>query len=607
MKLTSIKISNFRSIKEDIINFNNNCLILVGKNGAGKSNILKAIAGGLSESEYKITPKDKRKKLPEERLKDDDFYIDYVFEFSKSDLDEMFSDIYIKYSKVQINLQGKSLSVKEFIHKRFNKGVWNYNIVSNKGIAQYYSLPKDTKLINKLHEVIKDFEDDEGKEYRCGDIIDFEKADHTVEVTLKKLTEEIADILATQIRTNLPKVYFWKYTDDYLLPSSVDIEEFTKNPSNFKPLQNIFLLAGIADIKKEFENAYEEDGDYYNLLDRVSKIVTENFTKKWKDMKGIEILLSENGDNITIQVKEAVRYSFADRSDGFKKFISILLMLSTEVECGEIENAVILIDEPDNSLYPTGARYLKDTLINLSKNNIVIYSTHNPFMIDKTNISRHIIVKKSKKDITEIEVASESRFTTDEVLLNAIGTSSFEYLKEFNIVFEGWSDCEFFKLALTSKKHKEILERLRKVGLTYSHGCTSIELITPMLMLAEKNLIIFTDSDDASLNAKKKYIADNGYQSDNWFSFEDLGGDVDETVEDYISNETLLQEALNFIGVDIDISKRGGKKVMKFLQHLSREQKNNFKTFVIKNLKLEDIKEEYFTKILSKLKEKVPE
>lgn len=61
MKLKKIQINNFRSIKSETIDITHNCLILVGKNEAGKSNTLKAIAGGIDASAYHIAATDKRK------------------------------------------------------------------------------------------------------------------------------------------------------------------------------------------------------------------------------------------------------------------------------------------------------------------------------------------------------------------------------------------------------------------------------------------------------------------------------------------------------------------------------------------------------------------
>jgi predicted ATP-dependent endonuclease of OLD family len=51
MKIREIRIKNFRSIKEEIIEFpESGILALVGPNNAGKSNILKAINNLLGDS-----------------------------------------------------------------------------------------------------------------------------------------------------------------------------------------------------------------------------------------------------------------------------------------------------------------------------------------------------------------------------------------------------------------------------------------------------------------------------------------------------------------------------------------------------------------------------
>ena len=66
MKLQKIEIKNFRSIKEENIELKHNCLVFVGKNEAGKSNLLKAIAGGLSQKAIPFTNEDKRDLLDDE-------------------------------------------------------------------------------------------------------------------------------------------------------------------------------------------------------------------------------------------------------------------------------------------------------------------------------------------------------------------------------------------------------------------------------------------------------------------------------------------------------------------------------------------------------------
>ena len=64
MKIKEIHIENFRSIKNETIVMDKNCLILLGKNEAGKSNVLKAIAALFGQ--YSLTVKDQRKNINNE-------------------------------------------------------------------------------------------------------------------------------------------------------------------------------------------------------------------------------------------------------------------------------------------------------------------------------------------------------------------------------------------------------------------------------------------------------------------------------------------------------------------------------------------------------------
>lgn len=611
MKLTKILIHNFRSIKDGQIEIRDNCLILVGKNEAGKTNTLRAIAGGLDKNAYPIKPKDKRKKLTTEDISSDDYYIKYTFKLTEDEMDGIFKQFDLPIYDNVFEIDGESLSIIDFANRYFRSGVYHFDINKQSGSAKYFTIAdeKKIKIVKSLYKVKTAFSDTEGNSYAVNQIIENSKGyeSYVDELTLEYYGNLLYPQLTGHIKSNLPAVYYWSYSNEYLLPNSVAIESFKTNPECCIPLKNIFELAGFDDVKTAFINAYAEDGDYINLLSRVSEIATKNFEEKWEDLKGVRIDLSPDGTDIRIKVKEKCAYNMEDRSDGFKKFASILLMLSTQVECGEIENCIILIDEPDNSLYPTGAKYLRDELINISEKNYVIYSTHSPFMIDKHNVERHIMVKK-ENDITTFQRADSSKYADDEVLLNAIGTSSFEFLKENNIIFEGWSDCTFFNTALKSKSttYRELLQYFKNFGTAYSHGAPDIKHLTPLLMLAHKNVVIFTDSDKGSNDSKKSYKDNNGYKNENWFTFENLGGEKDETIEDYIGNEDLLQKALEHIGhTEIDLATRGDKKVMKFLERLDKEDKEKFKGFLIKKLTYKDIKEEYFSVILKTLRDKV--
>ena len=607
MKLDRIHISNFRSIKEQIIKFTNNCLIFVGDNAAGKSNVLKAIVGGItnSEDDYLISPKDKRKRLPKEPpIEPEKYFIRYVFSISASELDSILENIDVAKEKELFSVNGNLLSYKDFVYAYFSEGLWCYNISKNEAFPSTLKINDDITVVKNLYRVDTAFTTDDGKNIEPGTIIHTANEHTGPAMSLDDYKDKIVDAIKEFIRSNLPHVYYWKYDKNQLLPTTISIEEFSKNPNSCEPLRNIFKLAGYMDIKQAFEEARAEDGHVKNLLNNVSAAATESFASKWAHFKDVEICLSPDGTNMLITVKRKAEFSMEEESDGFKRFISILLLLSTRVDTKDIANSLIVIDEPDNSLSPSGCRDLRDLLIQMSDNNIVIYSTHSPFMVDNKNIGRHIIVERDPKtDVTNLTIASDNEYEQNEVLLHAIGTSVFDFISDINILFEGWGDSKVFKTALNAEKYKNIINKFKKIGVSFAHGCTGIRYITPALsFIKNKKIIIFTDSDESSLNAKTHYVNNHGYQSENWFSFEDLGGDKDETIEDYLSHDFLAQ-ALVDIGSDIDIKAIGNKKVMQFLKDLPN--KEQFKEYIYKNVKPEHIKSEYFTVILKSLSEKL--
>ena len=141
MELKRIEIKNFRSIKNASIDFDQNCKILVGKNDAGKSNVLKAIAAVFDD--YKVTPKDKRKRIGNEIIKPDDYYVRAIFELSDNDLVEVLNRFLNKFPNIEQFKKGLGISISNFIHKNFKKVLRRISIVENTvSTKSYYSVQK---------------------------------------------------------------------------------------------------------------------------------------------------------------------------------------------------------------------------------------------------------------------------------------------------------------------------------------------------------------------------------------------------------------------------------------------------------------------------------
>ena len=386
MKLDRFEIKNFRSIKDMKINIEEKngkkCLILVGKNEAGKSNILKAISAVFNG--YKVSIKDQRKTA----LDDDEYYIYAIFKLNQDIFDCVERKLTEEYTIKDLDIFEDNLSIANFIKDAFDEIVLRLYIKDN-------DIPNLTYWI---HEELKDKYKVSNLFYYSTDNKQIAKLEgESNSPLLEPLTYDHMKTIVFEIIKNIismeniyKRVMFWEYSDSHLLPSNVNIENFKSNPDICMPLKNIFYLSNIKDIQQDIKNAAKKDKGLHSFLNNISNRATKEFRKIWPDLNNIEFVITKDGEEFDIRIKEKEYYSNEDRSDGFKRFIAILLMLSIESRTQEADNRLILFDEPDTFLYPTSARFLKEELLKISEKAVVIYSTHSPFMIDNECIERDI-------------------------------------------------------------------------------------------------------------------------------------------------------------------------------------------------------------------------
>ncbi len=524
MELNKIEIKNFRSIKLADVIFDHKCLILLGKNEAGKSNVLKAIAAIFGK--YTITDKDKRKKIDNERILETERYIRAIISLTPEDIKTVYDRFISKYTGIEYIGFISKIKLDEYIQKVFNSFFIHLQIGSGQNTNFDYTKP-----------------DDIGLNFRQKLFIDDNKISTSGDVALD-LNTLIFEIIY-QLYTEKPfKCHFWQYQDNYLLPGRVNIADFIGNPSSCQPLEHIFQLCGRENILQEFSNSLEEDGDYSNLLDQVSKKVTETFQGIWKDMEKTVIQFIPNGNEILIKLSDKAKYNFEDRSDGFKKFISILLMLSTQARANKIiDNDIILIDEPDQSLYPSSARFLRDELLSISRNSKVIYSTHSQYMIDSNSINRHYLVEKQNDVTTLKRPDGHAPYSQDELLRNAIGSSIFEIISEKNIVFEGFLDKQLFDKYIMDKGYQE---KFKNIGRIFLWGISGVEAVTSILQSGNRKFIVVADSDKASKDKRLDFEANNPQLNTNWLAYGEVVSTIT-TMEDFFTESFLLTTINKFV------------------------------------------------------------
>lgn len=625
MKLARAEIQNFRSIEDLKISFANGCEILIGVNESGKSNILRALqlldpAAPVSVNDLRIERQDE---APISKG-----HVRFVFELSDAELDGIYSTVSKQFLAETMEMPiiehaGKELSLKEFVFS-VKEGLCRVDLPSGTRNFTYWSIDQSKyKLIGGWKKLKNAEKLTLIRQNEKSVPVDGEKVLQTaVFKALESLAFEpltVADIhssigaeVSQIVKTNLPKCIYWAYSEQFLLPSSVNVNEFSANPDTCLPLKSMFELAGIKSdqVGTSLSTARGQPlHRYLHLLDRVANAATSHIHDVWREHRGVRIELRPHGDVLIPVVQDSeIPLDMANRSDGFKRFVSFLLLVSAKVRTAQLANNLILVDEPEIGLHPRGARNLMNELIKIGDTNVVVYSTHSIFMVDRDRIDRHVIVEK-KSEITTTWRASKSTIQDEEVLYGAIGYSIFETLHQNNVIFEGWRDKEIFRLTRESfiKNSKEHKATLEEIGLTFAEGVKDVRNVARFLELANRGCLIISDADATGIQHQREYRRQNGWGT--WLTLQDiLGPGSIITGEDLLTREAIVKRAKIFRKTYSNLSELtterfsatepSHKTIIKWLQEIATDElplkslQDELKNVLFDKLKLDEINSE---------------
>jgi len=615
--LDRVIIKNFRSIKKMELDLKRNLNILIGINEAGKSNILRAIS--MLTDQIKPNKNDRRDMLVDE-LFDDESYIRFIFKKESEDFEQI--------KKNMSNFFINNGNQKIFIDK--NENELTFDEFNNSQTEVLFTVDLDECTNYKSNWIIEDLSFNDSI-YRLDEnqnkIIKYNNKNFKLseyKYIIQNNDQKLDNISARQVSTEefiqdfyminkqvldekFPECIFWTYNNNKNnIPSKVKVNTFLENNENCIPLKNMFNLSGFTDITTIVSQAKTKQNGIANLLRNISKKTTDYIHSVWSEQSHLNISITENGDSFDINIQDTENiYDFSRRSDGFKRFVSFLLLVGAQNQSNDITGTYILIDEPDIGLHPESSKKLRDELIKISKNNFVYYSTHSIFMINKNDIDSHLVIRKTN-EITSIADLQNSDIYEEELLYNALGYSVFETIKNKNIIFEGWRDKRLYNLFVEDE-----IDITNQISSCHSQGVKDIQRVVSMLQLANKEYIIVSDSDKPAMDAKKRFK-----EKEKWFLYNDLieNGNF-ETCEDFINydinikifNDLCRKENIK----EIENNEENNNSILSiFDSHLSsigfdktkrKQQLNTFKELLFKNVKKTDVKQEY-SELISSIK-----
>jgi hypothetical protein len=122
--------------------------------------------------------------------------------------------------------------------------------------------------------------------------------------------------------------------------------------------------------------------------------LTKQFQKLWTQ-KNVRFDIEVDGNTLNIFAEDneiGMPVRLKRRSTGFRWYVSFAWKF-THATRGEFKDCILLLEEPGVHLHYSGQKDLLDTFESLSKDNVILYTTHLASMVDLANPERVRIVE----------------------------------------------------------------------------------------------------------------------------------------------------------------------------------------------------------------------
>ena len=276
-----------------------------------------------------------------------------------------------------------------------------------------------------------------------------------------------------------------------------------------KTLLTIMELSGL-DLEKESQKGNLPDREQRQFdIDDASATLTNAISERWKQRR-YEVQFRADGQLFYTFVKDERDPSLIrleERSKGFQWFFSFDLMFMYESR-GTFKGCVILLDEPGLHLHPDAQRDLLKRMEEYAHDNILIYTTHLPFMIDLTRPERIRVLSESGQgnvvsdDLTAAQ--PEAKFVL-QAALGMSGSSSY-LLSKRNLVVEGVDD--YWIISEISSLFKRAGESAipEDLFITPAGGASEAAYVATFMIGQKLGVSVLLDSDKAGQEARDALV-----------------------------------------------------------------------------------------------------
>jgi energy-coupling factor transporter ATP-binding protein EcfA2 len=173
----------------------------------------------------------------------------------------------------------------------------------------------------------------------------------------------------------------------------------------------LFRVAGIEQSTfKDLSDAISAENEGYvnGLIQKINAAlaVNLNFPRWWAQDRDFKLMVSPREYDIvfTIRDRTGTDYSFSERSNGLRYFLSYHVQLLAHQPPVRGQSEILLMDEPDAYLSSQGQQDLLRILEEFARpasrirNDQVVYVTHSPFLINRNSAQRIQVLDKGMTD-----------------------------------------------------------------------------------------------------------------------------------------------------------------------------------------------------------------
>lgn len=339
---------------------------------------------------------------------------------------------------------------------------------------------------------------------------------------------ELESVLAQEIVRRSPYIMYFEDFQD-AIPERIYTNKRSDgfNPIWYEIIDGIFFNTDASYSASKFLSYYSKNNprgdDARTVLSRINNTLQETFTRKWRDLSGVEeivqteIVFQESKKYFEIKISEndGTTYSVHERSKGAIWYLAFLM--KTEFRRKKLREGsgkpIYLIDEPASNLHSTAQTNMVRDFEKLVEDTSVIYTTHSRYLISQSNVKNTYIVSRRDGSVSCVKWGEYIKGRNAEISYYQplydclqIVPNSFDIPWSQAIITEGPSDAAALEVM------QMILEEDATHVIYPGSSATNLSTLISLNMGWSAEFKVLLDADPQGEKQKARYIRDFGLQ-----------------------------------------------------------------------------------------------